>query len=77
MTRCNGMAGALCRENLRLVIPRLFLGEIPSLLKGIVVLLLLDGISDSLQGRLGRRHGRGFEEGVWWTSRSDSGNERQ
>lgn len=75
MTRCDGMAGAWCRENLRLVISRLSLGEVPSLLKGIVVLLLLDGISDSLQGRLGRRHGRGCEEGVGWTSRSDSGSE--
>lgn len=71
------MAGALNREDLRLVISRLSLSEIPSLLKGIVVLLLLDGISDSLQGGLGGRHGRGFEDGVWWTSRSDSGNERQ
>lgn len=75
MTRWDGIAGGWCRENLRLVISRLSLGEITSLLKGIVVLLLLDGIGDSLQGRLGRRHGRGCEEGVGWTYRSDSGSE--
>jgi hypothetical protein len=46
-------------------------------LKGIFVLLLLDGIRDGLQGRLGRRHGRRCEEGVGWTSRSDGGSDSE
>lgn len=43
---------------LRLVVFRFPLCEVPSLLKGIIVFLLLDGICDGLQSRLGRRHGR-------------------
>lgn len=72
MTRCDGR----CRwrgMGLRLVVSRLPLCEISGLLKGIVVLLLLDSIGDGLQSRLGRRHGRRCEEGVGWTSRSDNG----
>lgn len=40
------------RVALRLVVSRLPLREVASLLEGIVVLVLLDSISDSLQGRL-------------------------
>lgn len=75
VTRCEGMAGIGCGVALRLVVFRLPLCKIPSLLEGIVVLLLLDGISDGLQGRLGRRHGRRCEEGAGLTSRSDSASE--
>lgn len=58
---------------LRLVVLRLPLREVASLLERIVVLVLLDSISDSLQGRLRRRHDWGFVEGVGSTSRSDGG----
>lgn len=75
VTRCEGMAGIGYGVALRLVVFRLSLCKIPSLLESIVVLLLLDGISDGLQGRLGRRHGRRCEEGAGLMSRSDSGSE--
>lgn len=74
VTRCDGVAGIGCGVALRLVVPRLPLCKIPSLLEGIVVLVLFYGISDGLQGRLGGRHGRRCE-GVGLTSRSDSGSE--
>lgn len=74
MTRCDGRS-RWCGMALRLVVSRLPLCEVAGLLKGIVVLLLLDSISDGLQGRLGRRHGRRCEEDVGWASRSDNGSE--
>lgn len=58
---------------LRLIVFRLLLCEVSSLLKGIVVLLLLDGIRNGFQGRFGRRHDRRCEEYVGWTSRNDGG----
>lgn len=69
------MTGAWCGETLRLVVSGFPLCEVLSLLEGIVVLLLLDGISDGLEGRLGRRHGRIREVGVERTSRRDSGSD--
>lgn len=48
MTRCDEMAGVGRGMALRLVVFRLPLCKVPGLLEGIVILLLLDGISDGL-----------------------------
>lgn len=53
-----------CGLALRLVVFGFSLCEVLGLLESIVVLLLLDSISDGLQCRLRRRHDRGCEVNV-------------